>query len=238
MKAVCKIATGLFLIIGWLGNHLVTQAQPTPSVPTALTWMTISFEEDLYLTMDVEPKTVMALSLHQPDIEAEMIMYESFELIRDIIASETGLEILPHQTLKDKVTYSRLGYPVARLKKAAKNSDFDQFVKVDILVSGAKRTTRETSEDILLVDDISISEGYSEVNLLPQVDVTLHFAGGDGKSTGKFRGRYRHMEKLLITTESLQAGSFSIPLKQAAEPIPYYYYLHKAIFNLVEQLPD
>ena len=57
-------------------------AQDLEQTPTPLSMMTLSVMEDMYLTMELEPKTMMALMLQQPNDEAEELMFTSYDLIR------------------------------------------------------------------------------------------------------------------------------------------------------------
>ncbi len=231
------------ILILWtvvLGGFAMPRAagQSVNAKPTAITWFSIAVEEDMYLTMDLDPETMFALMLQQKNDDAELLMYESFELVRDYINAQTALEVLEAASLKDKVTYSRMGYPLSSLKKAAKKADYEQYAKLEIEVRGAKRGSSEGTTGEQEILDVEVSESNYQAKVFPQIDVRLKFADATGKTIETITGRYRHTEKVQIKTQSLNVGGLSIPLKQSAEVIPYYYYLQKALEDLAPKLPS
>ncbi len=228
-----KIVFLTFMLMGFVS---LLNGQQLNQTPTAVSWFTLSVAEDLYLTMELEAKTMMAIMLQQKNDEAEDLMFSSFNLIRDRINDSTALELMPIEALKDKVTYSRIGFPLASLKKAAKKSDHAQFVKIDVLVSAEKRSSSEGSTTSTEVVGVEVSDNNYNAKFFPQVEVTLKFANAAGKTIETIRGRYRHTEKVAVSSQDLKVAGWHIPLHRSAEVIPYYYFLEKATQDLINQL--
>ncbi|MCB9426219.1 MAG: hypothetical protein H6584_04230 [Flavobacteriales bacterium] len=65
----------------------------------------------------------------------------------------------------------------------------------------------------------------------------MKFADASGSNTEKVKGKYRHNEKIEINSESLGQFGWFFQLENDAESIPYYYFLEKAIDDLIAQLP-
>lgn len=212
-------------------------AQDLEQTPTPLSMMTLSVMEDMYLTMELEPKTMMALMLQQPNDEAEELMFTSYDLIRGMIKDSIGVDILPADALEGKVRYSRIGLPIVTLKKAAKSSDFQQFVKIDIIVSQFSGTSTEnTTSTESTIGEVGNSN-YS-ASWRPEVMIIAKFADAKGKSKGSVRGIYRHTEEVKVTSQSLVVDGWYIPMNQEAEVIPYYYFLQKAAEDLIRKLEE
>lgn len=225
-----------FVIFLSIGLAYSSMAQELKEEPIAVSWFTLSVAEDLYLTMELEAKTMMAIMFQHKNEEAEDLMFSSFNLIKDRINDSTTYELLPVDALQGKITYSRIGFPLASLKKASKKSDYAQFVKIDILVSAEKRSSSEGSTISTAVVGLEVSDNNYNAKFYPQVDVVLKFANESGKTIETIRGRYRHTEKVAVSSQDLKVAGWHIPLHRSAEVIPYYFFLEKAVQDLISQL--
>lgn len=227
----------VIFLIPLLFAHHVSVGQIDKSAKTAGCWFSIMLEEDTDLLMGIEPKTVLALALQRPDKEASSLMEASFLLLKTMLKEKADFELLEVNAMKGKIQYSGLGYPLSSLKKAAKKGSFDQYVKIEILVSGAKRSsTQGTIGEAEVVDGIDVSYDENNAEFFPQIDITLKFADKAGNKTAKLKGRYRHTEKISINSESLSVEGFSFAMNRQGEVIPYYQYLQLAIEDLISQL--
>lgn len=206
------------------------QAQDIPAKETALCWFNLTVEEDMYLTMELEPKTMLAILFQKDNPEAKALMGNSLAMIYKKVNEETDLTLLPVESLEGKVNYSKMGYPLASLKKASKKGDFSQYVRIEIEVSGVGKSTSTTSTGG------DIANESQRVKIKPQVLVNLKFGDADGYTIDKIQGKYRHEEKVEITSESLTALGWSYAYEQEADIIPYYYFLEKAVEDLVSKL--
>jgi len=230
-----KAMRSLMLVL-MLVHSMNLSSQSIEPVETPVVWFSIMVDEEMYAAMELDGKTMMALALQQNNPEAKELMDQSFGMFKHIIDSATSLQLLPANALSGKVNYSRMGYPIANFKKAAKNSSFNQFVKVEISVVGMKTST-STSGVGQDIQGIEVTEENSRIKTFPQVDVILKFAGEDGKSTEKVTGRYRHSEKIKVNTQSIDIGFFAVELERNSEIIPYYFYLNEALKDLINKLP-
>lgn len=221
--------TFLFFLL----SSLTGRAQQAKEVPTALSMMTISVMEDLYPSMELDPQTMFALSLQQPNDKAEELMFTSFDLIRNMMLDSAGIDILPVDALQGKVRYSRLGFPLVSLKKAAKKSDYQQYVKVDIEVSPFRPSTSTGTIPAEGPMGIEVDQTNYQSRFRPEVTVRLKFADASGKSLGTLRGVYVHDEKVQMTSQDLIVSGWQIPINRSAAPIPYYYFLQQAVADLV-----
>lgn len=210
--------------------------QDIMEVPTPLSMMTLSVMEDMYLSMELDPSTMFALMLQQPNDKAEELMFNSLDLIRGMIKDSTGVDILPANTLEGKVKFSRLGLPLVTLKKAAKKSDFQQYVKIDISVSPFSGTT--TTNTVATDSPLGVEVGSSNYSASwrPEVFIIMKFADANGKSIKSIRGIYRHTDEVKVTSEDLVVAGWQFPMNQEAEVIPYYYFLEKAVEDLIGKL--
>lgn len=224
----------LFVIV--LLSISLAKAQDLKQVPTPLSMMTLSVMEDMYLAMELEPNTMVALMLQKPDDKAEELMFNSLDLIRGMIKDSTGVDILPANTLEGKVRYSRLGLPLVTLKKAAKSSDFQQYVKIDITVSPFSGTTTTNTTTSDGSAGIAVASENSDASWRPEVLIIVKFADENGKSLKSIRGIYRHDEEVKVTSQNLIVDGWTIPMNQEAEVIPYYFFLQKAVENLITKM--
>lgn len=214
----------------------LAKSQDLQKAPTPLSMMTLSVMEDMYLAMELEPKTMFALTLQQPDEKAEELMFTSFDMIRGMIIDSTGVDILPANALEGKVKYSRLGMPLVSLKKAAKSSDFEQYVKIDIVVSpfsGTSSTNTTTSDGPA---GLEVGNANYSASWRPEVWINVKFANEKGKSIKSIRGIYRHDEEVKVTSQDLVVAGWQIPMNQTAEVIPYYFFLQKAVEDLISKM--
>lgn len=225
----------LFLILSLIVISAV-KAQDLKEVPTPLSMMTLSVMEDMYLAMELEPKTMMALMLQQPNAKAEELMFNSLNLIRTMIKDSTGIDIQPADALEGKVKYSRLGLPLVSLKKAAKKTDFQQYVKIDIAVSPFSGTTTQNTNSTDSPLGVEVGSSNYSANWRPEVFVLMKFANAKGKGVRTIRGIYRHDEKVKVTSQDLVVAGWHIPMNQEAEVIPYYYFLEKAVQDLISKI--
>lgn len=206
-------------------------AQNISNEPTAISAYRINIQDDMYLAMEMDPGTAMALMMQLDKPEAKRLMRNSLDLIFKKINEETALQLLPIETLKDHLTYSKMGYPIGTLKKASKSGVSQQYVNIDITVSGAQRSTSTTT----IGGPVDYVEENSKVK--PVLQIVLKFADASGSNTEKVKGKYRHDEKIEINSESLGQFGWFFQLENDAESIPYYYFLEKAIDDLISQLP-
>lgn len=225
----------LLFVIGLLTLSLA-HAQGLKEVPTPLSMMTLSVMEDMYLAMELEPNTMVALMLQQPNDKAEELMFTSLDIIRGMILDSTGVDILPANALEGKVRYSKLGMPLVTLKKAAKSSDFQQYVKIDIAVSPFSGTTTTNTTSTEGPGGIEVGNANYDASWRPEVWISMKFADEKGKSIKTIKGIYRHDEEVRVTSQDLVVAGWQIPMNQEAELIPYYYFLEKAVGDLISKI--
>lgn len=229
----------LFLIILTLSS--VVTAQAVQNIPTPVTWFYLAVEEGMHAPMELDNETTMAIALQKDNQAASDLMLNSFNVIKRKIDSLTDFTILPLDELEGKVNYSRLNMPITGLKKAAKSTDYQQYMRIDISIRPYKSNTRTQSVSDPTQNGVGIEGSelnVSNANVFPQVDIVVKFAGADGKSTEKLNGRYKHDESVAITSTSLSKSGWSMGLTQDAEPIPYYYFLEKAAEDLARQFNE
>lgn len=206
-------------------------AQTFSTEPTAISAYRINVEDDMYLAMDLDPNTIVALLFQQDKPEAKKLMQNTLDLIYEKINKETAIQLAPIEALKGHTNYSKMGYPIGTLKKAGKSGVALQYVSIDITVTGAQRSTTTTT----IGGPVNYVEEKAKVK--PEFKIVMKFADATGKKTEKVKGKYRHDEKIEINSESLAYKGWSFILDNDAEAIPYYYFLEKAIDDLIAQLP-
>ena len=215
------------------------EAQSVSNLPTATSWFSLLIEEDMNVPMEIDGSTLNAILFQQPNDEAQSLMLNSFEIVKNKINESKKIELLEINSLKGKVKYSNLGYPIASLKKAAKSKVAQQYVSLTITVAAAKRSDKSQSVGTtvnVLDEQVDVNAGRASSNLFPEVIVDVKFCNAEGEKTGKWRGRYRHDEKIVITSEFLSSEGFVVTVDQNADPIPYYYFLEKAMDDLITKL--
>jgi len=246
----------LTLLILFFSSILKSQSFK-PKAETAICRYFFVAENDVYLNLGISSKTNSAIMFQKDDEKARSFMLTSLKMIVDSINKNTSLTLLPVNTLKGKVTYSRTGFPLSSLKKASKKSDHKQFVSVDIFVSGTKTntTTRrnvyETSDEDSKPpkdDEIEAELGHKNtgMNFFPRVQVKLKFADSEGKASEKYTGTYTHNKRVYISTDIAElrlvdvGGSmeFGHILNQEATNIPFFAFLASAIEDLVKKIPQ
>lgn len=212
-------------------------AQELTTVPTPLSMMTLSVMEDMYLTMQLDPETMFDLTLQRPNEKAAELMFTSLDLIRGMIKDSTGVEILPANALEGKVRYSKLGLPLVTLKKAAKSSDYQQYVKIDISVTPYRPSTTENSSTSNEGPaGLEVGSSNYSAKFRPEVSIQAKFADSNGKSIGTLKGRYIHEDKVSVTSQDLIVQGWQIPMNQEADVIPYFFFLQKAVEDLINHM--
>ncbi|MFY0607796.1 MAG: hypothetical protein JXR10_13850 [Cyclobacteriaceae bacterium] len=227
------------LILGLLITclHLPTVTAQSPKmIETAVSRYMIMLDEDMHALMEMDARTTMALAMQLKNDEANRIMSESFEILQIMLRDSAGLELMPIGTLEGAVKYSMLGFPIGTLKKAAKNSDYDQYVQIDIMVEQPQSTTTSTSTNSQGIT--GVSQGYERTKIRPQVRVVLKFADDSGKNIGRYVGKYKHDDKFEIDAATIGIGGFQLAQNIAVEPLPYHFLLTKAIEDLITKLPN
>ena len=213
--------------------------QSVQPVPTPVSWFYLAVEEDMGVPMELDNETLMAIMLQKDHEAARELMQNSFNIIKNKVDSMCVLSFLPLDELEGKAKYSRMGVPITGLKKAAKSADYPQYVSISIVVSPWKENSNTRSTSNPTENGVGIEGSQMNVtnsNVIPQVDIQVKFAGADGKATEKLTGRYRHNERIAITSASLSKQGWSVGLMQEADPIPYYYFLEKAAEDLANQI--
>jgi len=221
-----------FLSVLFLFFSLNLIAQEIPEKETSLCWFNLAVEEDMYLPMELDAKTLMAITFQKDNPEAKELMGNSLAVVYNKLNKETAITLLPVESLEGKVKYSRMGYPLASLKKASKKGNFEQYVRVDIEVSGARNTTNTFSREVTT----EVNQDVQRTKVKPQIRVIFKFADKDGNTIDKVQGTYRHDEKVEITSRRLSTMGWSLAYDQEADAIPYYYFLEKAVEDLVSKL--
>lgn len=222
------------------GAIFAAQAQTVQDVPTAVVWFYLVVEGNMQLPMELDNETLNAITMQKDNADARELMEISFEIIKNKIDSLTGVTILPYNELEGKTNYSRLGFPLSNLKKAAKGSDYQQYVKLNMVVRGymgGSRTQGVTAGDgttAMGVEGGKVSSTQERV--YPMVDIEVNFGDKEGKSIEKFKGRYIHEDKIEITSTNLSKQGWSVSLDRDADPIPFYYFLEKAAEDLAAQI--
>ena len=65
---------------------------------------------------------------------AGQIADSTYKLITERLKNEKGFNLLPNETLSKVVTYTRQGFPFASISKAAKKTDYQQFVDISLKI--------------------------------------------------------------------------------------------------------
>jgi len=217
-----------------IGINLRASSQSIKAVETPVCSFMLILDEDINTLMELDGKTTMALAMQLKNPEARKLMDESYEILQRMLNDSTSVTIPEAATLKGAVKYSLLDYPIGTLKRAAKNSSYDQYVAIDIMI---ERPQSSTSTSTFSDPETSIEVGRERIRIRPQVRVILKFAGADGKVIGRYVGKYRHDEKFEINGNTIGFGGFRLTKDIVAEPIPYHFFLTKAIEDLIRQLP-
>ncbi len=208
-------------------------AQQIPAKKTALSWFNLAVQDDMHSPMELDSETLWAIMFQKDNEEAKTLMGNSLAIIYDKVNKQTNITLLPAESLGGKVKYSRMGYPLASLKKASKKGNFEQYVKIDIEVSGARSNSTTLSREVA---DSGVDQELERVRVKPQIWVTLKFADKDGNTIDKVRGKYRHEKRVEITSRSLSSMGWTVTHDREADAIPYYYFLEKAVDDLVQKL--
>lgn len=214
-------------------------------------------QDQVYLNLGISAETNTAIMFQKDDEEARSFMTTSLNIVLDSLNEKTDLTILPANTLEGKVTYSRTGFPLSSLKKAAKKSDQAQYVKIDINVLGTKTRSRSSTISQNLTDDdndvgvqvddadLALSQTTSTSQYYPKVEVTLKFGDSEGKTALKITGEYIHDELVSVSTESTDVSlvgrnslmGITIMNSEGGTEIPFYAFLALAVEDLIQQLP-
>lgn len=212
-----------------------TYGQKILAQPTALASYTMHFNDDMNLALGIDFDTTMDIMLQKNTPEAKAIMTTSLHAIYSKINTLTNLQLMPSDTLKGDINYSRMGYPLSGFKKIKKTAIADQYIKIMISIGGAKSQSETTTN--LRGRSLPVDQVTEIVELYPEIVITLKFADAKGKKTRKIKGKYRHDKKIWITSEKIRVPSTEITTDQEADAIPYYKFLDKAIDALIIQLP-
>ena len=219
-------------------------------VPTAICKYIFISQDHVYRNVGISDATNMAITLQKDDPQAREFLTATLNLILDSIKTNTGIQLLPVETLQYKVTYSRTGFPLATLKKAAESSDYQQFVTIEVTIFPGNTTTTTNSTSVGVSGEVNSKsingqETSTTVKYFPKVKVVLKFGDAEGKSLEKYKGEYTHDEKVTNQTDSrdltVKKKNSSLRVSdiqnQSTEEIPYYYFLAKAVEDLISQLP-
>jgi hypothetical protein len=189
-------------------------------------------QEDMHLPMELDNETLMAIMFQRDNEEAKKLMNNSLGIIYQKINKETDITLLPKEALDGKVKYSRMGYPLASLKKASKKGKAEQYVRIDIEIDSYKRSSNTISLDV--TEEVDHNVERSKVK--PRIRVVVKFGDKDGNTIDKVIGTYKSDEKFEITSRELSTMGWSVAFDQEADAIPYYYFLEKAVEDLVNKL--
>ncbi len=234
------------------------------NTPTAISKYYFVSENQIHLSLGIEDKTNNAIMLQKDDANAKAFLNQSLQLVLDSIAKNSSLKLLPIESLKGQVTYSRMGFPLSGLKKAAKKTNHQQYVTIDIAVLASKTISSSISEENSSNSSIRRGSANAEVSLefdstqialkegttlnttefYPQVQITLKFGNSEGKTISKIKGLYTHPERIVIETEtrdhSIVGKEASIGISsiesEYADRIPYFDFLALAVQDLIRQL--
>ncbi|NQZ79105.1 MAG: hypothetical protein HRT61_23750 [Ekhidna sp.] len=222
----------MVLIVGFRSQ---THAQTLQATETPVCGFMLMLEQDMSTLMELDGKTTKALALQLKNPEARKLMDESFAIVQQMLNDSTNLIIPEVSALKGAVKYSLMDYPIGTLKKAAKNANYDQYVKVDIMVDRPQSTTTTSTFSDSDDTDDSIEIGEERIRIRPQVRVILKFADANGKVIDRYIGKYKHNEKFEINGNTIGFQGFRLTTDIVAEPIPYHFFLTKAMEDLIRQ---
>ncbi|MEP4532974.1 MAG: hypothetical protein ABJ004_07805 [Cyclobacteriaceae bacterium] len=226
-----------FLVVLTLGYLNTTFAQSLKPVETPVSRFMLMVDADMHNLMELDAKTTYALAMQLKNDAALQLMNESFEIMQSMLNDSTNFSIPNVDALKGVVKYSLMGFPIGTLKKAAKNGKNEQYVQVDIMVESPQSSTKTSQVSTELASGEEVSQGVERMKIRPQVRVILKFADANGKTISKYTGKYRHDEKFEVNANTIGMSGFSLTTDIVAEPIPYHYFLTKAIEDLIQQLP-
>lgn len=182
-------------------------------------------------TMDISNAALMALNLQQENEEAEALMLNSFEIIREAVNESGKYTINEINTLEGCAKYSKMGYPISSLKRAVKSCDKPLYAAIDITIEAGSTTTSTNSTTAG-----GLTGENTKIRAKPIVTVSLKLMDASGKKLDKYRGKYKHDEKVEMSSQSLSIPGFVLPLDYEAEVIPYYVFLKRAVDDLVASM--
>lgn len=159
------------------------------------------------------------------------MMKSSYNILQDEISSKLkGLKILPLNTLEGKIKYSRLGFPVSSLKKAAASCDYSQLLQLNIVIGshGLNRTFRVGEKD---------KKNISFTSLLPTVEISMIFYDSKGKKTATVKGTSYRKDTKRMKINTLNTNSKHISTETVInrpQMLEYYSFLDLAIEDLID----
>ena len=220
--------------------------------PTAIAKYYFVSENQIHLSMGIEDETNRAIMFQRDDAKAREFMTTSLNQVVEALKKEVNMAILPIETLEGKVVYSKMGFPLSSLKKAAKSGDQQQYITIEIAALASKTITSENSQSLAQSSStngssqVELSATASSTEFYPQVQVKLKFGDASGKTIAKYKGVYTHPERVAINTLSTdvsvsgQSGEtgVSVTQEEQADQIAYFEFLEKATADLIRQLKE
>ena len=134
---------------------------------------------------------MLALLFQKNNTEAKTLIGNSLLIIYKKVNKDTEVKLLPVKCLERKVTYHKMRYPLASLKKASKKEIFNNTSALDNEPTGVGKTTVTNAAG----GAVDIDSESEQVSMKPQVTVTLKLGDEKGDTIDKIKGEYRHNEK-------------------------------------------
>ena len=220
-----------------------------PDAPTAIARYLWVSENDAHRCLGISDETHMAILMQKDDAEARAFMETTLSQVTEQLAESTTLGLLPINTLEGQVVHSRMGFPVASMRKASKASNHERFASIEVAVLASKTISSEltTEHNPHSNSPVRTSETQHSTEFYPTVQITLKLADAGGRTITKLKGIYTHPERVEVSSRSVDltvagsnGGSTSVGIEgdQRADEIPYYTFLDLAVQDLVKQLPQ
>ncbi|MGB0522689.1 MAG: hypothetical protein ACPGJS_07000, partial [Flammeovirgaceae bacterium] len=156
------------------------------------------------------------------------------QAIYDQIQEETPIQLLPINTLEGKLKYTRMGYPIASVRKAAKVSDHKQFVSIIVQVTGTQETVTGGDFHFLGNEDVQVER--ETITLYPIFNIRLQFGDENGKKGEEIVGVFQGNEEITINSRVIILRDIILQENVTTDEIPYELYLKEAIKDLVKKL--
>lgn len=211
---------------------------PMSAQEVALTRYFLAIQADLSETLNIDNQTLWGINTQSTNPQSVRFMDSTYNLVTQRINNETSIKILPRQAMEGSVKYTRMGYPFARLKKAAKSASFEGYLTLEVTLEGTGEVQTSTEQDVSIFNDgeVDFSLIDRELTVFPKVSITVELGDSNGKRTNKMVGVFRGDQTINIQSRDVSLGIFVLNMRTSSGQLPYYVYLNLALDDLIDQL--
>jgi len=226
----------MFIILSLILGGFMNVSAQNKQVATAICEFQLHIDANLADVLGLDNKTLLGIYTQGKNPESVALMNSTFDKIYQRIQAEKVLYLLPIDALKDKVKYTRMGYPIASVKKAAKAADQEQFVSIIVQVTGTEETVRVTGHNYQIHRDQVVEIENSTLSIYPIINIICQFGDQNGKKTQKITGVFQGNEEVLIDSKTVSFSQIILTSEVSADEIPFDAYLDEAIKDLITKL--